>query len=269
MKKIENNAGRAPEKIKNMIKINPNNEYDDERLQEYLIFFGKDTNFIKEITKEYSIDSIEFKTKCLYPNFFEQMNTNEEIFDSYSKASELYSLRHLMGRPNKFNGEIEIFNFMQRKLHNLAIVMDYGCCVGDFSILFSRMGFQVIALDLDIPTFSFAKQRFKNRNLKIKTYSVSSNMHPPKLDAKVNFIFCRDVLEHTVNPLEVLQYFYDNLDNNGYMYISTMNPDDKIYIGAEHLEKTIKLVDTKEYKEFFNQYFINMGIHGLYKKKVG
>lgn len=92
-------------------------------------------------------------------------------------------------------------------------------------------------------------------------------MIPPVLNNKVDFIFCRDVLEHTVNPIEVLQFFYDNLNVGGYMYLSTMNPGDKIYIGAEHLEKTIKLSDTKSYKDFFEDHFVITDMHGLYIKK--
>jgi len=266
MKRISNNIDYNSEKIKQLIKMNKDIEYNKERLQEYLKFFNKDIDFVKNATEKYSINSIEFKTKCLYPKFFYKMDTNAEIFNSYNNASELYSLRQLMGRPNKFDGELDIFKFMENKLRKSAVVMDYGCCVGDFSILFSKMGFEVIAIDLDIPTFKFAKQRFINRNLKIETYSVTEAMKPPKLNSKVDFIFCRDVLEHTVNPIEILKYFYNNLNCDGYMYISTMNPGDKIYIGAEHLEKTIKLANTKEYKTFFEKHFINIGMHGLYKK---
>lgn len=268
MNKKANNNKYNSELIKKMIKIDSNNDYDSERLQEYLNFFKKDISFIKKITKEYTIDSIDFKTKYLYPNFFNQMDTDDKIFDSYDKASELYSLRQLVGRPNKFNGEVNIFNFMHKNLKESSVVMDYGCCVGDFSILFSKMGFKVVAVDLDIPTFDFAKQRFENRNLQIETYSVLKNMQPPEINYTVDFIFCRDVLEHTVNPIEVLQYFYNHLNNDGYMYISTMNPGDEIYIGAEHLEDTIKLANTEEYRKFFNNHFINLGEHGLYKKRI-
>lgn len=253
--------------IKKMIKINSDNDYDEDRLSEYLKYFDKDNSFINSVEKEFSVDSLEFKTKYLYPKYFSNMNTNENIFNSYNEASEMYSLRQLMGRPQKFDNELQIFNFMSENLNVNAIVLDYGCCVGDFSILFSKMGYKVISVDLDIPTFSFAKRRFKNRKLDIEAFPVSSDMTPPILNTNVDFIFCRDVLEHTVNPIEILQFFYDNLKNDGYMYLSTMNPGDKIYIGAEHLEKTIKLSDTKSYKDFFENHFVVTDIHGLYTKK--
>lgn len=256
------------DKIKDMIKINKNKEYNSERLEEYIAFFGKDKKYIEEINNVYPIDSQEYKVKFLYPKFFNNMNTNKTIFDSYNKASEFYSLRQLLGRPNKFENQLEIFDFMDENLNNKSIVMDYGCCVGDFSILFAKMGFKVFAFDLDIDTFKFAKKRFNDRNLNIETYSVLEDMKLPEISQKVDFVFCRDVLEHTVNPIEVLDYFYKNLNDNGYMYISTMNPGEEIYIGAEHLENTIKQAKTEEYRDFFNKHFINIGIHGLYKKKV-
>lgn len=197
------------------------------------------------------------------------MDSNETIFDSYSEASEYYSLRQLLGRPEKFENQLEIFDFMEANLLKNSIVMDYGCCVGDFSILFAKMGFKVLSIDLDIDTFKFAENRFKNRNLDIACYSILKDMKLPKLSQKVNFVFCRDVLEHTVNPIEVLTFFYDNLADDGYMYISTMNPGEEIYIGAEHLEDTIKKAQSEEYREFFEKHFISLGLYGLYKKNLG
>lgn len=258
----------SSDKIKDMIKINKNKEYNEERLEEYLEFFGKDNKFIEKINNRYPIDSQEYKVEFLYPKFFNNMNTNRTIFNSYNNASEFYSLRQLLGRPNKFENQLEIFDFMDENLNDKSIVMDYGCCVGDFSILFAKMGFKVFSFDLDIDTFKFAKKRFKDRNLDIETYSVLEDMKLPEISQKVDFVFCRDVLEHTVNPIEVLEYFYKNLNDNGYMYISTMNPGEEIYIGAEHLENTIRQAKSEEYREFFEEHFINIGVHGLYKKKV-
>ena len=194
------------------------------------------------------------------------MDNNQDIFNSYKTASLYYSLRQLLGRPEKFEPQLHIFDFMKTNLKPGSTVMDYGCCVGDFSILFGEMGYKVLAYDLDIPTFDFALQRFKNRNLDIKGYKVGQDMCLPEINQKVDFVFCRDVLEHTTNPLEVLQYFYDNLNENGYLYTSTMNPGDEIYIGAEHLETTIKLAKTDQYKEFFEKRFKSTGIKGLYCK---
>ena len=255
-------------KIENMIKINKNNDYYEERKEEYFKFFNKGNEFIDKISKKYPIDSLEYKTEFLYPNFFYKMDSNKIIFKSYSNASEYYSLKKLLGRTEKFEKQLEIFDFMEENLSKNSLVMDYGCCVGDFSILFARMGYKVLAIDLDIDTFNFAKKRFVDRNLDITCYSVLEDMKLPKLFQKVNFIFCRDVLEHTVNPLEVLTFFYKTLTEDGYMYISTMNPGEEIYIGAEHLEDTIKKAQSKEYKEFFEKHFISLGIHGLYKKRI-
>lgn len=259
----------STERIKNMIKINEKKDYYEERKEEYLNFFNKENKFIDEINIKYPIDSLEYKTQFLYPSFFEKMDSNETIFDSYSEASEYYSLRQLLGRPEKFENQLEIFDFMEENLSKNSIVMDYGCCVGDFSILFAKMGFKVLSIDLDIDTFKFAENRFKNRNLDIACYSILKDMKLPKLSQKVNFVFCRDVLEHTVNPIEVLTFFYDNLADDGYMYISTMNPGEEIYIGAEHLENTIKKAQSEEYREFFEKHFISLGLHGLYKKNLG
>lgn len=259
--------GFTTSKIEDMIKIDKNKNYYIERMQEYMDFFKKDSEFIEQINNKFPIDSLEYKINFLYPKFFNNMNNNEEIFDSYENASEYYSLRQLLGRPKKFENQLNIFNIMKKNLKKSSIIMDYGCCIGDFSILFAKMGFKVYALDLDIQTLNFAEQRFKNRNLDINVYRIKKDIKIPCVEEKVDFIFCRDVLEHTTNPIEVLEYFYNNLNEDGYMYTSTMNPGEQIYIGAEHLEDTIKQAKSKKYKEFFDTHFENVGIHGLYKKK--
>ena len=254
------------EQIQKIIMMNKSKTYNEERIEEYLNFFKKDQSFIDEINKKYGIDSLEYKVNFLYPNFFNNMDNNQDIFNSYKTASLYYSLRQLLGRPEKFEPQLHIFDFMKTNLKPGSTVMDYGCCVGDFSIVFGEMGYKVLDYDLDIPTFYFSLQRFKNRNLDIKGYIVGKDMCLPGINQKVDFVFCRDVLEHTTNPLEVLQYFYDNLNENGYLYTSTMNPGDEIYIGAEHLETTIKLAKTDQYKEFFEKRFKSTGIKGLYCK---
>ena len=262
-----NNHSFSSEEIKQMIKIDPEKGYDQERVDEYCAFFGKNNAFVEEINAQYSIDSLEYKVDFLYPTFFGEMDSNEKIFSSYRDASPYYSLRQLLGRPMKFEPQLEVFDFMRKYLKTGSTVIDYGCCVGDFSILFAKMNYRVIAFDLDIPTFDFAIERFNNRHLDILPVRVSHTQKIPLIKQKAHFVFCRDVLEHTVNPLDVLAYFYQILHDNGFLYISTMNPDEDIYVGAEHLEQTVILTKTREYKKFFEEHFMPLGIHGLYKKK--
>jgi 2-polyprenyl-3-methyl-5-hydroxy-6-metoxy-1,4-benzoquinol methylase len=177
-------------------------------------------------------------------------------------------LRQLLGRPDKFNSQINIFNYIEKNLKKDSQVLDYGCCVGDFSILFAKLGFNVTVCDLDIPTLNFAMNRFKNRDLKIKKYGIKEDLLVPKMnDIKFNFIFCRDVLEHVTNPLKILNFFYYALDSNGMIYISTMNPGEKTYINGEHLRMSVEMANTKKYKEFFNNHFSLIdGMFGMYKK---
>ncbi|MDE6407738.1 MAG: SPASM domain-containing protein, partial [Anaeroplasmataceae bacterium] len=255
------------QKIEKMIMIDDKKEYITERTEEYLSFFKRDKEFIKKINERYAIESLEYKLNFLYPIFFKNMENDKQIFNSYKNASEFYALRQLLGRPEKFESQLHIFDFMKENLKQGARVMDYGCCVGDFSLLFAKMGYSVVILDLDILTFDFALERFKNRSIKVENYRIGENMKVELLRKKVDFVFCRDVLEHTRHPLYILDYFYESLNNDGYLYTSTMNPGDEIYIGAEHLEETILIAKTEKYKKFFEKRFESLGIKGLYKKR--
>lgn len=252
--------------IKQMIKLDEEKEYNEDRLHEYISFFDLDFDNIRSLNEQYPIESTNYKINFLYKNFFEEMTNEEKIFNCYKKAAPYYSLRQLLGRPEKFNQQLIIFDFMSTHLQLGANVMDYGCCVGDFSILFNKMGFNVFAIDLDNSTFSFAKKRFFDRKMNISTVDINDQMELPNIEEKFDFIFCRDVLEHIVNPLAVLQFFYDHMQSNGYMYISTMNPGDEIYIGSEHLRNTILMAKTEQYKNFFKERFMELDIKGLYKR---
>lgn len=254
--------------IEGLLKIDPNRSFPEERLDEYLKFFKMSRRTVEQLDARYPVGSMEYKVEFLYPTFFQEMGENKEIFDSYRQAAPYYSLRQLLGRPDKFEPQLHIFNFMHSVLSCNSRVLDYGCCVGDYSILFAKMGFQVSAVDLNNPTLNFAESRFAARELNVQVYRVQEDMLVPAISNTFDFVFCRDVLEHVVNPCAVLDFFYSHLNENGFLYISTMNPGDEIYVGGEHLEATIALAKTEEYKRFFERRFKSLNMRGLYKKRV-
>jgi thymidylate kinase len=97
---------------------------------------------------------------------------------------------------------------------------------------------------------------------------VSENLEYPDFNEKFDFIFCRDVIEHTPSPLNIVKNNYKYLSDNGLFYTSTLNPHQETYVGGGHLIEAITEAKTNNYIRYFKTNFKSVGkIDGLYNKK--
>jgi len=256
------------ESVERLIMVDPMNDYSEERKEEFLEFFNLDSNFIKAIDSKYSVELDKYKLEFLHKCYFNKMKNKDDIFNSYCNASVYYALRHLYGRPEKFKSEQKLVEFLKNNLKEGSDILDYGCDVGDFSILFSRLGYNVTVCDLDTALLDFAEFRFIKRKLKINIKRISSNLEIPEFNKKFDFIFCRNVLEHTLNPLSILYNNYRYLSKNGLFYTSTLNPQQDTYAGGRHLKGALQEAKSIEYINFYKNNLKEIDdISGLYHKK--
>jgi len=105
------------------------------------------------------------------------------------------------------------------KTNRLKKVLDYGCGIGQDSIMQAKAGLIATAADLSGKTFNFAKWRFKKYNLSIKTI----NIFPTKLFLKETYdvVTCFEVMQHLVKPQKVLKYFQKCLKPHGMLLLTT------------------------------------------------
>ena len=91
--------------------------------------------------------------------------------------------------------------------------------MGDLCVNLSRKGLECDYADVSGKTFDFAEWLFHKRNCQIRMI----NLDKEKISKKYNTIFCIDVIEHIVNPKEILRDLAGCLENNGKLIITNLN----------------------------------------------
>lgn len=108
------------------------------------------------------------------------------------------------------------------------VVIDYGCCAGDYGIHFARLGAHTICYDIDKVAIRFVKYRFKRENLPLFTN-----------EAPADLAIFGEVLEHCDNPLEILSKYSESAEyifTSSYPYRSD-DPADSYWNGRDHSPK--------------------------------
>lgn len=96
-------------------------------------------------------------------------------------------------------------------------VLDYGCGVGAVAswLLRRRPKMKLTLADIPSQTLEFARWRLGNR---VRFVEIgSSDKEFPGL-GKFNIIICLEALNHMINPLDVVLYFYNHLEKGGYLF---------------------------------------------------
>lgn len=239
--------------------------YED-RKKEVLEYFGDDS-FVAELLKQQSLASREYKD-WMYSKYFSQMNSDSDLFASYKAAAKAYILRHMLGRPEKLDSARNVINHIAQAGNTPDNrILDYGCGVGDFSLLFASFGFEVHSCELDTEMIDFAASRFSRRGLKGNFHRLTPENLYFKSDFSFDCVFCRDVLEHIREPLRVVKNIYAMLKPGGLFYTSTLSPGSQIYTGGTHLPDALRQAQTSEYAAFWRSSFYPIpDVEGLYIK---
>jgi len=93
-------------------------------------------------------------------------------------------------------------------------ILDLGCNIGDFSSYFVRNGYDVTGVDIDNENLLIANSRgihTKKCNLNLKL-PMKSNSYPT--------IFALEIIEHLINPDNVIKEAHRLLKDGGKFYVS-------------------------------------------------
>lgn len=100
--------------------------------------------------------------------------------------------------------------------------LDFGCGIGTVAIEMLKYEniTQVDAVDVSIVSTDFLKYRIKKHNLKINVIepfdSITNKRSSHKsLNEKYDFIYVRDVLEHAIDRVEIMQTLIKNISKDG------------------------------------------------------
>ncbi len=94
-------------------------------------------------------------------------------------------------------------------------VLDIGCGNGDYAYNLSKMGFDVLAGDMDVDRFQYKDQ------IKFQKCNITEKL--PFADNNFDFVLLAEVIEHLRNPYDVMRELNRILRPRGGLILSTPN----------------------------------------------
>ena len=157
-------------------------------------------NEFKNTVPEYNKDDIDEKI----------------LFNFYSKTTNyIYELSEYHSLEERKKLTLTCIGIM--KNNNINTVLDFGCGIGQDSIIATINGLEASACDIDGVTLEFARWRFRERNLNIETITI---INDTPLSKKYDSITCFEVIMHVPNVEKTLKHLYESLNDNGLLFIT-------------------------------------------------
>jgi SAM-dependent methyltransferase len=143
--------------------------------------------------------------------------TTEAEYRAFYAESEYWVLRQMYYHRN------DCFHFVasaMRRAGDVGDLCEYGCGVAPVTAWvrprFPRWRYTLV--DLPSPTLDFARWRFRRHpNVEAREPGLGSDL-PLRRDYDV--IACLEVLEHVVNPLEVVRHLVAHLKRGGALFVN-------------------------------------------------
>ena len=166
-----------------------------------------------------------------YPGFLKWTHVSEEewLKKNINQGDEKEVAKFYQETPNYILELIEYHSTSDKqrltqtaieimKKNNVKSVVDYGCGIGQDSIMQAKAGLKATAVDLPGKTFDFVKWRFKKHKLDVKTIDIV----PGKLPLQENYdaIMCFEVIQHLKNPEKAIEHFYEHLNSSGILLLT-------------------------------------------------
>ncbi len=193
------------------------------------------------------------------------MNTNtinKEEIEKFNKIAEEWWNPNGKFKPlHKFNpirieyiknNIIEDFNISKNKKTLSGIsILDIGCGGGLLSEPLARLGADVVGIDASKKNIDVAKHHLKKSNLNIEYYQASPEnfFYKKKFDVILNM----EIIEHVDDVQSFMNFSSKFLNDEGIMFIATLNQTLKSYIfaiiGAEYILRWLP-IGTHDWNKF-------------------
>lgn len=149
----------------------------------------------------------------------ENPKTEQEITHYYNTL-ELYipelSSWHAMEKNTDF---IKIVDFLQLAVKdNLTKYLDFGAGIGSNGLLFNGYGFNVTLADISSVMINYAKWRLKRHGATARFIDLKMQSLPFEYYDCATAI---EVLEHTVDPVAIMEKIRNSLKKGGYVFVTT------------------------------------------------
>jgi len=187
---------------------------------------------------------------------------NKEEIEKFSKIAEEWWDPNGKFKPlHKFNPvrisyiKDSIINFFKLNNHEKPLdnikILDIGCGGGLLSEPMSKLGAKVVGIDASNKNIEVAKLHAKKNNLKIKYLCTSPENF--NSEEKFDVILNMEIVEHVEDLDLFLKSCSNLLNNNGLMFVATINKTLKSYlfaiIGAEYVLRWLP-IGTHDWQKF-------------------
>jgi SAM-dependent methyltransferase len=194
--------------------------------------------------------------------------TTEEFWVRYTNgrndAAKLWSRRPRLGEADyrAFYAETDYFVLRQTHYHRhdssyaIAAAMrdagrrgalcEYGCGVAPLTAFLRPRfpGWRYTLVDLPTPTLEFARWRFREHaNVEFKVPGLGGDL---PLTSAYDVITCLDVLEHVVNPLQVMRHLVEHLKPGGTLFVNFVDDagEENLVEASAQRGETIAYIDS-------------------------
>ena len=195
------------------------------------IIIFKNKNYSWSICRECCLISIDIKKKINH--FSEKKN---KIFNNNNEMNT-YEFDNFYKK-----------NIKTKLLKKNKICLDYGCGNGNFLMQAKKKGFKNV--------YGYEPNKYRRKNCKKKNLKVVGTLN--EIKNKNDIIFSRNIFDYVENFPKVINFFSNNIKNNGYLFII-----DKVY--NNKLRKINIYQNEKESSIFRNVIMKETFIHHLNK----
>jgi ubiquinone/menaquinone biosynthesis C-methylase UbiE len=197
-----------------------------------------------------------------YNYCMEYIQNDDGLISSFNKSAHIYD-----EATNDFPHKIVEYINMQ----NLAVelpppngnltLLDVGGGTGKYSLMFSKLGYNVTLVDISDESLKIAENKFKQENMKVSIIDASGENIPLGNESFDIIIMLGGVINYTPDPKKLLKECKRVLHDDGILYFDFLNtigwcnevndPKFRLEI-AESNEKLIKMHDWDYPARLFN-----------------
>lgn len=215
-------------------KLQPERDLWDDRAHELAEYWKVSPDEVRAVYRRYNVEGTS------RPPPFEGHNFGQ-ILRSYGHPQRLEKdITRLMLHYTRFAQAAQLVAALGGVDEGeVRLMIDYGCGVADYGLIFGLVGYRVTLVDLAGGALDFAKWRFERRGLPVEHIPVDAAHEDPTL-SPADVVVAGDVLEHLPDPRKAVRAVADCLRPGGHFWFPDF-PFKEKSVGGAHLESAAAL----------------------------
>jgi 2-polyprenyl-3-methyl-5-hydroxy-6-metoxy-1,4-benzoquinol methylase len=195
--------------------------------------WAKDLGKYFQISAQKAIDNYLTKRPQTTNLWGKKKRNSEAKIHSFYKETDYFVYRQSYFHRHKIYLDVALKMWLTPK----GSLCEYGGGIGPFTNWLIKLfpGWQFTIADLDCPTLTFAKWRFKNRK-NIHFTTVTPTKFP--LKEKHDLILVKHVLEHVSDPLAVVNHLLAHLKSGGWLFVDFIKDTGKENLASAQQKRT-------------------------------